>query len=572
MSGRTDVEGQRKPGGMINELRPTLPRRVKIVHNDASVMLDCELLGNSGLLRKLCAADGEVPVEDPSLFGACLRLSSLPTEPEELEEWMLACDYLCADPPGELFLAATARAFRRFLKEISNAQYSAMTKAFWARRQSRKFLLRSLNVIEDPFPDCDLSYADFLSGAPDCSDGYACPWKLGQNDKEWTRALSICEHAWEFTQQKQNLVLGKALWLRVRELLHCVVLGFAEDLRTAPCVVMHLDRLLRFVSNEEARWMTRRAMVAMHMAETNGKQFFLGLEFVVALQRAYTTGRLDLNSLCFLMDVNIESVQYRTVSLLPDCQGRCNVPIVETDILRLRRSCEEKVPWLRILWRRLLEKGARCFLAGSQLTAALLPEAAKLLAPGDTDVFVTDESQLQSCLQDLLASIDETFPSAEIQTTQLARAKFRLLVRADTVSAIDLYCHSLAQLNTYHMSVVRVAFDGAALYCSPSCAAALSTSVSADLTMTVRAERVREVVLRKWRSGLNLLVTAREAAEFVEYVKGSAELLACLSLETRLKLVHETESLLRSLQLKAWADRDACHLRACNAWRSRYIE
>lgn len=304
------------------------------------------------------------------------------------------------------FFSGDGASLRRFLKEISNAQYSAMTKAFWARRQSRKCLLRSLNVIEDPFPDCDLSYPDFLSGAPDCSDGYASPWKLGQNDKEWTRALSICEHAWEFTQQKQNLVLGKALWLRVRELLHCVVLGFAEDLRTAPCVVMHLDRLLRFVSHEEARWMTRRAMVAMHMAETNGKQFFLGLDFVVALQRAYTTGRLDLNSLCFLMDVNIESVQYRTVSLLPDCQGRCNVPIVETDMLRLRRSCEEKVPWLRILWRRLLEKGR----------AASLQEAS---------------SQPRSCRKQPSFSRRGT-PTSSLLTRANCRAACRIYWRAST--------------------------------------------------------------------------------------------------------------------------------------------
>ena len=540
---------------------------MKILHKNFSATLDGELLGNSGLLRKLCTANGEVALEDPSLYQACACLASLPTRPEEFDEWMTAADYLCADPPGEIFLAATARAFRGFLKEISNAQYTAMTKEFWDRRNSRTFLLRAFNNTEAPGPDVP-SYSDFVCARD--GDVYACPWSLAQNGKDWARTLSVCERAWDFTQQKQNLVVGRSVWLRVRDLLHCVVLGFAEDLRTAPCVVMHIDRLLRFVNPEEARWMTRRAMARMRMAETNGK-FLLGLDFVVALQRAYTSGRLDLNSLCFLMDVNMGSIQTRAVYLLPDVYGRCNVPTVETDVLRLRRSCEEKVPWLRALWTRLLARGARCFLAGSQLTAALLPEATKLLAPGDTDIFVTGQSELHGCLQDLLASVKETSPSAEIQTTQLLAAKFRVIVKAESCSAIDLYCHPLTHLSTYHMSAVRVAFDGVTLFCSPSCAAALSTSVSADINMTTSAERVREVVIRKWRSGFNLLVTPSEAAAFVEYVKGSAELLAYLAPETGQRVLFETERLVRSLQLRPWTDRDAAHLRACNSWRSRFI-
>ena len=545
-----------------------LPRSVKINHGKFSVILDCELLGNSGFLRKLCCPDGEATVQEPATFEACARLSVLPSSAEDFEEWMSAYDYLCADPSAEMFLAAVARAFRSSLKHVSDTAHASAGAIFSERIQKRKFLNDSLDG-EGNLSEDDALYADVTveSGPRDHGSAQSCSWEVAE-EKAWMRTLSVCERAWIFSEAAQQKAASCAtLWRCARELLRSVVLGLGENVRTAPCVVMHIDRLLRFVSPEEVRWMTRRALGLMFAAETRGEQCFVGLDYVAALRRAYASGKLDLYSLCFLPDDKNDRA-HGSVYLLPGCRGRCKVHSVQAEIPRLRRSCEERIPWLQSLWARLGGQGKRCFLAGSQLTCALMPDVAALVAPNDIDIFVEEESELQGCLEELLCSIQQAAPAAEIATTRVSSKKFRVLVQSSANAAVDLYCHPLERLNAYHMSAMRVAFDGANVYCAPSAAAALCTCVSAAFVMHTARERALHVVLRKWQSGFSLLVNVSEARAFLEYIKGRQELLGRLAPNTRQQLLNCREQLLRCLELKVWTDRDSAALYECNKWRS----
>jgi hypothetical protein len=234
------------------------------------------------------------------------------------------------------------------------------------------------------------------------------------------------------------------------------------------------------------------------------------------VQLLYVQGVLDLHCLLALSD------PAGAVYLLPGCPGRADVPRAPSSDAQIRDRCLARHPWLAALWRAPM----RFFLTGSTLTACLAPRTARV-PPGDVDVFVLDVASLDLALQQLCSAAAAL--GAVVSSHRTSHAKFHVHVGAydgKQPVRVDLYAHDLTALHNYHMSAARVAFDGSDLFCSPTAVTALATTVSPCFALNWKPERAATIILRKFHSGLNLLVSIRELRSFWNFVRAHEDVFA----------------------------------------------
>jgi len=514
-------------------LRECLPSGLLFLRGAAgNVAVDTEVLGNSEVLRKLPQDEDQVQLEDPLLLSACLRLAALPTTPSDLRCWLEASDILCADPSPEALLAAVTRGLRQSLtapRTHLELAESILPDAVPLDEliQTRACLVKTLaepggDAEARPSPIPPPAKRQRLAERPSLALAFR-PW-TPEVASDVEVLFEACEFAWNRASAAERLPAP----CHVHGVIRSALLGLADALETAPMAILQAERLLRFLSQEEVRWLVHRAFTIMLSAEHRSEEFFLGADFAAALQRGYKSGLFDLGSLLPLPRRKArECRQDRfAVFLTPGCAGRRETPVLQVGSIVAR--CRKRVPWIDRLWELQKLRGGTCFLTGSTLTAALLPTTALRVTPGDVDIFVEKNEELAECLADLTCASMECGFKAEVAT--ISASKFRVtLTRGEEEMGVDLYTHPLSRVNVYHMSVVRCAFDGERLYCAPSAALALATTVSVEFTMHCKAEKAARVLLRKWRSGLCLLLNAGELRAFVAHLRERPELVADLS-------------------------------------------
>ena len=184
-----------------------------------------------------------------------------------------------------------------------------------------------------------------------------------------------------------------------------------------------------------------------------------------------------------------DSDMKKSLYLLPGCYGRQDVPRVHVDAQELRGELRRRVPWLDLLWRRLGAAGFKCYVTGSMLSAAIQPISASAVTPGDVDLFVEDQSNLEECFRVLCGSVKCGSPSTIVSSEQISSSKLRVKLTRDNANNtyVDLYAHPLPRICKYHMSLVRAAFDGETLYCAPSAASAVCAHDWATSTRRTRS-------------------------------------------------------------------------------------
>ena len=564
-----------------------LPSYLRVLHGDTSVILHADLYGNSEVLKKMSDGDGLVHTNDKDMFYACTTIASLPTSPRELMNWFDAYDFLCATPPPEWCLAALTRACRRDLSGrqslIQCAQavhrsyvplYTRISKRTSVARsfcENTENLPRAGTYTSAPPNDTDMASSVNRPLLPSVSLSSRGLWIRELSGASSDSLVNACQRMWKHAHSLRGEVSSMAD--KMREVIRSVLLGMGDNISTAPAVIHSARQLSHMLTHEEVRWVTRRAMVVMNAMEDSPHAFFVSALYVRELQGLYRDGILDLNSLCHLPEAfPSENYAPHALYLLPGCPGRQEVSAVEVDISELRSSLIRKTPWLEALWKYSGATATPCYVTGSALTAALVPSTGASVLPGDVDIFIEPPSCLDAFLELVRKSVEERLPSTVLSSTKMSETKLRLTLTTsregvDSVEFADLYTHPLQRIARYHLSVVRAAFDGRTLYCTPSAASALVTSVSADFAIKWKPERARHIIWRKWVSGLNLLVNRTELRMFLRYAKRNSQ-----NISPRLRLALRTrpeEEHVRTLKFNRRAMQcTESHARARLRWRT----
>ena len=501
---------------ILSELPPHLLRL--ITPSGSVLMMDPAVLQSSRVLRKLASDDGEIVLSDKVTLSVCERAALLPHDIEEFDAWLDALDYLCAEPPPELFLGAVARAFRHLLSRRSDGAIPFDVGEEIARR---RFLVSSLTHEHSPPLPAEPS-------SPPRARKRSCPWETESHSVNGSDSDPVPEG------ELLN-ILGAAnrgmlssvdfeakspsrLWSHARRQVRCALLGTADSLAGAIQVCRHVQLLVPLLTSAQVRWLVHRAIASLYAAERDGQPHFVCLGAVCELQRAYKKSYLDLAGLLPPIERSPQGRRRRQpLFLLPCCAGRARVPLVRGDTAWVRRACERRVPWLGALWERGEQDGIAYHLTGSMLTAVLLPRAGALVKPGDVDVFVLQQSSLELASRTLTDCITTLHHGAVVESKKVGPSKYRVrFTLRGQDSAVDLYAHPLTRIHQYHMSAARVAFDGTRLFCSMSGAIALATGVSVCFNMTHKVERAASILFRRWRAGASLLVNEDELRAFIQ--------------------------------------------------------
>uniref|UniRef100_A0A6C0C189 Uncharacterized protein n=1 Tax=viral metagenome TaxID=1070528 RepID=A0A6C0C189_9ZZZZ len=515
----------------------SLPSLLRIHHRTQTVLLHSEMLGESEVLRKMSDAEGDIRSDDPNIFSACLQVSCIPNSPAELQKWIAAHDFLCSFPCPEMLFAAVSKAFRymlhdtRSLLECARHVYPAY-RPLHERICERTCIVKGFTEdVLDPIPtSLPKPSSPPPAGDTDAAPGiYEAPlalspnglWLSRRSGQNCSQLIDACEKTSDFIAAASLAQsVPSLLWAKSRELVRGVLLGLGDQLGSAPGVIMNAQRLLGMLTVEEFRWLARRSLVVMGAAEDSPTPFFLDGEYVHQVQALYKDCTLDLNSLCHLLEASRDDFDLRTgLYLLPGCYGREEVPKVHLEPKELRKTFKQKVPWLESLWAQLQNAHFKCYVTGSMLTAVLQPhQSGSTVLPGDIDLFVEDKSNLEECFLILRKSVACKSPSTTLSFENISANKLRVQLQCNEATTyIDLYAHPLLRISRYHMSLVRVAFDGDTLYFSPTAASAVATGLSADFSIKWKEERTKGIIWRKWASGASLIVNQTELNVFLKY-------------------------------------------------------
>lgn len=510
---------------ILPELSPSLMRVTKC--DGVAITMDPAMLTSSRVLRKLASSDGSILLSDAATILACERAALLPSSLGDFGAWLDALDYLCAEPPPELYLGAVARGFKHLLSRRSDDEggaFGSSSSSVEIMRviAQRRFLTMSLSQGATAAAAAAARPSSPPRGTkrPGGSESLALLPASGCVDAANTDTLDTLEAAERAIVASAEFEAKRAspFWNHARRQVRCALLGLADSLAGAANVCSFVQRLKPLLNAAQMKWLVHKALTRLYVAERTGEDVFLDLHEVRELQHAYKKSYLDLASLLPLGRLP-RTRRAPPLFLLPSCAGRAQVNVVvPSDATYVLRSCDRKVPWLRLLWKKGAQEGVAFYLTGSMLTAALLPRAGLLVEPGDVDIFVLDQSSLVRAVALLVACVDSHPDGSVVESKKISPSKYRIKVDwFGREIGVDLYAHPLKRIHRYHMSAARVAFDGTRLYCSVTGAIALATSVSICFEMAHRAERVPAVLFKRWRAGASLVVNGEELREFVEF-------------------------------------------------------
>ena len=269
------------------------------------------------------------------------------------------------------------------------------------------------------------------------------------------------------------------------------------------------------------RWLVHRAVRVLYAAEHAAGDVFLGIDELVALQRAYLDGHLHLITL--LPVAQPQRQRFVQISYLPGSFGRAAQSDVCHSAERLRARCCADAPWLESFWGLSKAEGCPAYLTGSTLTAAIRPPKRPQAHPArDVDVFIEEAEGLGTARDLIRRAFHEVWGDATVEEEWCSATKLRLRVAGKGPGGtVDLYAHALERVSSYHFSEVRAAFDGDTLFCTVSAAVALATRFNADFAMTYKKERSLEVLARRWENGSTVLVNERELHRFLSWATQS---------------------------------------------------
>ena len=494
------------------------------------VLLDTSLLGDSLVLRKLIGKvnDGRGVLVGPVFFKQICQVVTPPATAAQLLSWLQAIDFLCARPCAAHVLFAAQRGLRASLSTCLKSERDlgrSVCDGYVDPGESvrrRAFLEKSLRKLaSDMEPRAPLLVPSGASAPPSTVQPSRKRSRVDrENPDEETpdtpeALLAACEGLLALAAHSP----GRASqWEHVRDLVKSALLGFCDSEQACSVVFDLAPRLLPLLTPEEGRWLLHRAMVVLEAMEQAGHPAFLGLRELLAAQRLYKEQKLDIDTLLPTARLP-RATQAAPLFLLPCCQGRADVAPLLSSCEAVHRACCRALPWLEHLWR---SAGRLLLLTGSLLTQVL--RQAPTQEAGDVDIFVESPAHLVMAKDWIREAVREhcgvAFREEHVVERQVSARKFRLhIVAADLpVTWVDLYAHPRAQVLRYHVSLVRVAFDGTELFCAPSSVVALATSVSVSFRMEYKKETAAAVLLRKWSQGACLLVSEQELLGFLRCV------------------------------------------------------
>jgi hypothetical protein len=301
-----------------------------------------------------------------------------------------------------------------------------------------------------------------------------------------------------------------------------MLLGLADTSQGAATVLTQVADLGKLLGRPAVRWLVHAALLRLCAEEQEGSSGFFSLSQVRGLQRAYTTGLLDLDSLVPLE----RSSTPHPVFFLPGLRGRQETRRLAADDVAVYSACCSAVPWLEAAWRACSSAGIALYLTGSMLSWALRGRpAAEEPPPADVDIFILTPADLPRAVQLIMGAAGAVLGEASCGAVAVNATKYRASFEVEGPGAkADIYAHPLSRIQSYHFSHVRVAFDGTSLHCCASAAVALATGLNLDFNMRGGSEKLASVLFKKWQQGWSLLVREEELRAFLWFVSRNATL------------------------------------------------
>lgn len=316
-------------------------------------------------------------------------------------------------------------------------------------------------------------------------------------------------------------------------------------------VLLHTERLAKTIDAEILHWLHWRSCRVLYAREGSATRIEevpdMSLDMVRSMQSSFQNNRIPLADF-----LPFDRTTACDIHLLPWSSPKPREVYIPESMDKLHARVHTAVPWLRKVW----EQCPSTFLTGSLLMQSLAPMPHVQACPaGDVDLFVCERDELprvteivctamQAYQEWLVQRQNELGEDTDedtgddgalrtmnfvpnIQATQISSTKFSIDASTASMPAsmklrfrCDIYVNSLAAVVRYHLPCVRCAFSPLQLFISPSCAIALATRVCIDYHyFASRQKTPYDIITRKWLSGYNLVVNAREQRQLIAYMQ-----------------------------------------------------
>ena len=428
--------------------------------------------------------------------------------------WVDAADFLLASPPRPVIWAALCTT----LGDWGGGQ-DLRAPDFKTRADVGEFFFLRRTPTEDSDSYAPVPETSRLDGLPECgaiAEAVAETWSVSELCCRAGQVWRVLFHEGPSPARASRADLEFFRGRLVLAVLRRVGAGPAGALDVLAAAGCLLDTFCRQV----ARWLVYRALRAVYVAEAQGHLCSVPLATVHALQILYVSSALDLD---VFVPVSRPTALWRRT--LPGLRGRDEVARLVATEAQLERRLLQLVPWLG--------SGSLTLdlqVTGSMLCHALLECAssdADWPGPGDVDVFCARE-ELPRAEEEVAVAMTQHFWSdgeSEISREQLNAS--RRVLRADglpeAAARCDLYVNTLAQVQKYHLPMVRASWSlrSRRLYLAPSCAIALATGLSVDANTMVssRSKTPMQILANKWLWGFNFCMRNNDVVRLCTYLQ-----------------------------------------------------
>jgi hypothetical protein len=281
-------------------------------------------------------------------------------------------------------------------------------------------------------------------------------------------------------------------------------------------------------------WRSFRMLGAMeNEAETVEEIPHIRIEGICEAQDLFSSGALARDAfLPFSREqpLRVRVLPWATASTRPARRyTRSNVEQVLEELFR-------RVRWLEKVWS---ERTIEFSVTGSLLAEAVSPIPGVPLQAGDVDLFAKDATTTERLLEAVTRSMEQSYGSSleRVHVEVKGPGRYRATVTLKEASQAeaegdascslncDVYVNNFAAVARYHLPLVRMSLsncDGGVLRIAPSCAIAHVTRICIDYHyFASKLKSPYEIITKKWRSGYNFCVTAREQRQLLCYARAT---------------------------------------------------
>ena len=195
----------------------------------------------------------------------------------------------------------------------------------------------------------------------------------------------------------------------------------------------------------------------------------------------------------------------------------------------MRSELFRRVPWLEDIW---CNKNLEFAITGSLLAEAVSPIPGITAIAGDVDLFSNNAKNSEVLMHAVVDAMCKSFRCdreyMKIENKSIGR--YRVTAMCDHSLDVglcafhcDIYINSFACVACYHLPLVRMCLyntKDAHVKMTPSCTIAHITRICVDYHyFASKTKSPYDIIIKKWRSGYNFCVTARERRQLLYYAR-----------------------------------------------------